>query len=63
MRELTIEDKERESEGHFKKWLDTHEIPYWYIQQDLETFSPSLRKYMTKRPDYMILIPNIGFSE
>ena len=61
MPELTNEDKERESEGHFKQWLDKNEIPYWYIQQDIETFSPSLRKYMTKRPDYMILMPNIGF--
>ena len=61
MTELTMEEKERESEGNFKKWLDKNETPYWYIQQGIETFSPSLKKYMTKRPDYMILMPNIGF--
>ena len=59
--ELSIEDKEREAENKFKEWLDTHEVPYWYIHQDVETFSPALRKYMARRPDFMILIPNLGF--
>lgn len=59
--ELTMEEKERQSEAEFQNWLDRHEVPYWYIQQDLRTFSPALKKYMTKRPDFMILMPNIGF--
>lgn len=49
-------------ELEFKKWLDAHKLPYWYIQQDLETFSPSLKKFFgAKRPDFMILLPNLGF--
>jgi len=40
--------KERLAEGEFKKWLDKHEIPYWYIQQDIDTFSKALRKYMSR---------------
>ena len=59
--EASIEDKEREAEDKFKEWLDKHEVPYWYIHQNVETFSPALRKYMAKRPDFMILIPNLGF--
>ena len=49
------------AELEFKKWLDKHNIPYWYIEQDIENFSPALRDYFTKRPDFLILIPNIGF--
>jgi len=56
-----MEEKEREAEKEFKGWLDRHEVPYWYIHQDVETFSPALRKYMARRPDFMILIPNLGF--
>ncbi len=53
--------KSDEVETKFQQWLDKNEIPYWYIQQDVKTFSPALRKYMTKRPDFMILIPHVGF--
>ena len=56
-----IQNRERECEKSFKKWLDKNDIPYWYIQQDIDTFSPALKRYMTRRPDFMILIPNIGF--
>lgn len=49
------------AEERFKDWLDHHHIPYWYIRQDLDSFSPGLKKYFTKRPDFMILIPNFGF--
>lgn len=48
-------------ERHFKEWLDQHQIPHWYIQQDIDSFSPALKKYFTKRPDFMVLIPHMGF--
>lgn len=48
------------AEEKFKEWLDKNNIPYWYIDQSLESFSPALRKYLTKRPDFMILLPNVG---
>jgi len=48
-------------EIEFKEWLDKHRIPYWYIHQDMETFSKGLKDYFTKRPDFFILIPNFGF--
>lgn len=57
----SMEEKEREAEDKFKEWLDKHNIAYWYIQQDIKTFSPSLKQYMTRRPDFMILLPNFGF--
>lgn len=51
-----------EVETKFKEWLDSHKIPYLYIQQDTGTFSPSLKEYFNgKRPDFMILLPNLGF--
>jgi len=53
--------KSEEVETKFQQWLDKNGIPYWYIQQDISTLSPALRRYMTKRPDFMILIPHVGF--
>ncbi len=54
--------KGRTTEYRFKLWLDKHNIPYWYIQQDLTTFSPSMKRmFGLKRPDFMILIPHFGF--
>lgn len=63
---MRIEQKNKikgdNAERKFKEWLDKHQIPYWYIQQDINTFSFSLKKYFgSKRPDFMILLPNIGF--
>ena len=46
---LTIKEKEKITEQNFKEWLDKQEIPYWYIQQDIDTFSHTLKKYLTKR--------------
>lgn len=55
-------EKGNDAERKFKEWLDKHHIPYWYIQQDIDTFSPSLKKYFgSKRPDFMILLPHLGF--
>ena len=48
------------AEEKFKEWLDKNNIPYWYIDQSLDSFSESLRDYFLKRPDFVILIPNIG---
>jgi hypothetical protein len=66
MNDFRITDEGRkkgdEAEEKFKEWLDKHNIPYFYIKQDLETFSPALNNsFLGKRPDFMILIPNFGF--
>jgi hypothetical protein len=66
MEEFHITDENRrkgdEAELKFKEWLDKHNIPYFYIKQDLETFSSALNNsFLGKRPDFMILIPNFGF--
>jgi len=64
---MDTEKEENISKGNiaeikFKEWLDKHNIPCWYIQQDISTFSPALKKYFgSKRPDFMILLPHIGF--
>jgi hypothetical protein len=40
------------AEKRFKDWLEKHNIPYFYIKQDLETFSPALKGIFSgKRPD------------
>ena len=43
-----IEERKRksnEAEQKFKEWLDKHNIPYMYIQQDTGTFSSVFKKY------------------
>jgi hypothetical protein len=50
----------KKTELSFKEWLDRHNIPYMYIQQDPETFSTFFRDFNGKRPDFMILIPHFG---
>jgi hypothetical protein len=56
-----MERKERIAEDEFMKWLNKHQTPYLYIQQDIKTFSAALRKHFSRRPDFMILVPHIGF--
>ena len=57
------EKKEKgvEAEKEFQEWLEHTKLPYWYIQQDSDTFSSVFGKYNAKRPDFMILIPHVGF--
>jgi len=58
----SMKEKGAEAELRFKEWLDKHKIPYLYIQQDIETFSSAFKSYFKgKRPDFMVLIPNLGF--
>ena len=57
----TIQQKQRDAEQKFKEFLDKQNVPYWYIQQDIDTFSPALKKLHVQRPDFFILIPNFGF--
>jgi hypothetical protein len=54
-------EKGREAEAKFKKWLDEHKIYYFYIEQNLGTFPIMFGKDKLKRPDFMILLPNVGF--
>jgi hypothetical protein len=51
---------DNQTEIEFKRWLDKNNIPYLYINQEINTFS-SVFKDKLKRPDFMILIPNFGF--
>tara|TARA_Y100000034_G_scaffold57813_1_gene70547 strand:+ start:406 stop:885 length:480 start_codon:yes stop_codon:yes gene_type:complete len=51
---------DNKAEIKFKEWLDKHNIPYLYINQEINTFS-SVFKNKLKRPDFMILLPNFGF--
>jgi len=58
---MNMEEKERAAENKFKEWLNNNEIPFWYIHQEPASFSIVFKKENVKRPDFMILIPNIGF--
>jgi len=49
-----------EGEKEFMEWLNQHNIPFWYIKQDILTFSKAIKALGTKRPDFMLLIPNMG---
>ena len=53
-------EKAREAEKMFMKYLNQHNIAFWYIQQDINTYSNALKKYNIQRPDFLILIPNFG---
>ena len=54
--------KGSEAEIKFREWLDRDNIPYLYLQQDTQTLSIAFKKYFSgKRPDFLILIPNLGF--
>lgn len=48
------------AELNFKNWLEKHRIPYFYINQEKETFS-SVFEDKLKRPDFIILLENFGF--
>ena len=64
MVEIEEENKKKgaEAELRFKEWLERHNIPYIYLQQDTQTISTAFKKYFSgKRPDFLILIPNLGF--
>lgn len=55
-------EKGRFTERKFREWLENHNIPYIYLQQDTKTLSVAFKKYFSgKRPDFLILIPNLGF--
>ncbi len=55
-------EKSLVAETKFMEWLNARKIPYWYIRQDLQSFSPALKKvFGSKRPDFMVLIPHVGF--
>jgi len=51
-----IRDK---TELEFQNWLEKNKIPYFYINQEVETFS-SLFEDKLKRPDFAILLENFG---
>lgn len=46
------------AETFFKDYLNKHNIPFWYIQQDQESYSKKIKEIHTKRPDFLIIIPN-----
>ena len=54
-------EKGEKAEKKFIEYLDKHKIPYWYIQQDINTYSKALKNYNIQRPDFFILIPDKGF--
>ena len=49
------------AEDKFKDWLNKNNILYWYIDQSLESFASASKELSIKRPDFIILIPNLGF--
>lgn len=56
---VTKEELWKKAELRFKEWVNEHSYPYLYIDQNLNTFS-TLFKNLTKRPDFLVVISNIG---
>jgi len=51
-----------EAQQMFMLWLNKHNIPYFFIEQNETDFSKALlNSFHGKRPDFMVLIPNFGF--
>ena len=50
------------SDSKFMDWLNTHEIPYFYTHQEKNTFSQELKHAFTKRPDFILIIPDTTFN-
>ena len=55
-----MKEQGNRAEEKFMEWLKFHKIPFWYIQQNMESFSDGLKDYRTKRPDFMVLVPYVG---
>jgi hypothetical protein len=49
------------AEEEFQKYLNKHSIPFWFIDQETNTFSKSIKQLNTKRPDFFVFIPKFGF--
>lgn len=51
----------KKAELSFKEWLEKHNIPHTYIEEDKKIFDSMFhRDPKGKRPDFMILIPHFG---
>jgi len=55
-----IKKQGEEGENSFAAWLNQEKIGYLYIQQEFEFFAEVFRNAV-KRPDFLVLLPNIGF--
>jgi hypothetical protein len=58
---MNNKEKQLQSENEFMKYLNFHSTPFWYVQQDLGTFSIALKKCNVQRPDFFVFIAHLGF--
>ncbi|MBI5797745.1 hypothetical protein HZA98_02455 [Candidatus Woesearchaeota archaeon] len=58
---MNNQEKQYEAENKFKDFLDSQKIPYWYIQQDIDSYAKVLKEYNVQRPDFFVLLPHFGF--
>ncbi|MAG77973.1 hypothetical protein CL616_01265 [archaeon] len=49
------------AEEEFQKYLNKHNIPFCFIDQETNTFSKTVKRLDLKRPDFFVLVPNFGF--
>ena len=57
---MNIEEQGKEGESLFQKWLDSHDLGYLRVDQERSTL-PKIFKDSIKRPDFLLLLPSIGF--
>jgi hypothetical protein len=51
-------EKEIQTEKEFKKYLNNHKIPFFYIDQTIQKISEKFKEEKIQRPDYLIPIKN-----
>jgi len=53
-------EKGIKAENKFQEWLESKKLPYLYVKQTLDSMPTLFKEQGIKRPDFFILIPNIG---
>lgn len=49
-----------QTEKAFQAWLQRHDVPYWRVDQRVETFSPAFWELFARRIDFMVLLDVFG---
>ena len=54
------EERGKETEEAFQEWLQRHNVPYWRVDQRVETFSHAFWERFARRIDFMVLLEVFG---
>jgi len=57
---MSRKTNENVCEKKFQEWLDEKKYPYIFIDQSKDTFPTLFRNIETKRPDFLLVLQQIG---